>query len=167
MRGGGEFNGGDSIRSRFPRSACSRRERKFRVKERMNLSIRIELVNIFSRTIMPNPATANPQNQPAKTAEFILVDLGSSTHSPLWAASRPVRRRPFGVRDCPSNGRYSIHFSLRPTRWGAPGRLDRIRSRRASQSREPAPVAVAQESASTAAKATLPQRFEESLTNIS
>jgi hypothetical protein len=36
--------------------------RNFRIKERMNLYIRAEFVNIFNRTIMPNPTTTNPQN---------------------------------------------------------------------------------------------------------
>jgi hypothetical protein len=36
--------------------------RNFRIKERMNLFIRAEFVNIFNRTIMPNPSTSNPQN---------------------------------------------------------------------------------------------------------
>jgi hypothetical protein len=42
--------------------------RNFRIKERMNLFIRVEFVNIFNRTIMPNPSTANPQNPVTKTA---------------------------------------------------------------------------------------------------
>jgi Carboxypeptidase regulatory-like domain/TonB dependent receptor len=36
--------------------------RNFRIKERMNFQIRGEFVNIFNRTIMPNPSTTNPQN---------------------------------------------------------------------------------------------------------
>jgi hypothetical protein len=35
--------------------------RNFRIKERMNLQIRGEFVNIFNRLVMPAPATANPQ----------------------------------------------------------------------------------------------------------
>jgi hypothetical protein len=42
--------------------------RNFRIKERMNLQIRAEFVNIFNRTIMPNPITTNPQNAVTKTA---------------------------------------------------------------------------------------------------
>ncbi|HWB97844.1 MAG TPA: hypothetical protein VG672_14115, partial [Bryobacteraceae bacterium] len=36
--------------------------RNFRVKERMNLQVRGEFVNIFNRTELPNPSTASPQN---------------------------------------------------------------------------------------------------------
>ena len=36
--------------------------RNFRIKERMNFQIRGEFVNIFNRTIMPNPSTSNPQS---------------------------------------------------------------------------------------------------------
>jgi hypothetical protein len=45
--------------------------RNFRIKERMNLQVRAEFVNIFNRTIMPaNPTgfTSNPQNPVTKTA---------------------------------------------------------------------------------------------------
>jgi hypothetical protein len=34
----------------------------------MNFFIRAEFVNIFNRTIMPAPGTANPQNPVTKTA---------------------------------------------------------------------------------------------------
>ncbi len=36
--------------------------RNFRIKERMNLQIRGEFVNIFNRTLLPPPSTSNPQN---------------------------------------------------------------------------------------------------------
>ena len=42
--------------------------RNFRIKERMNLQIRGEFVNIFNRTLLPSPITTNPQNAPAKNA---------------------------------------------------------------------------------------------------
>ncbi|MEP6962916.1 MAG: hypothetical protein ABI995_12615, partial [Acidobacteriota bacterium] len=42
--------------------------RNFRIKERMNLHIRAEFVNIFNRTVTPNPTTTNPQNPVTKTA---------------------------------------------------------------------------------------------------
>jgi hypothetical protein len=46
--------------------------RNFRIKERMNLQIRAEFVNIFNRTLLPNPissgATVNAQNPVTKTA---------------------------------------------------------------------------------------------------
>jgi hypothetical protein len=34
----------------------------------MNFQIRAEFVNIFNRTLLPNPITTNPQNAVAKTA---------------------------------------------------------------------------------------------------
>jgi len=42
--------------------------RNFRIKERMNFQIRAEFVNIFNRTLMPNPTTTLPQNPVTKTA---------------------------------------------------------------------------------------------------
>jgi len=42
--------------------------RNFRIKEKMNLQVRVEFVNIFNRTLLPNPSTANPQNAVTKTA---------------------------------------------------------------------------------------------------
>jgi hypothetical protein len=42
--------------------------RNFRIKERMNFQIRVEFVNIFNRTLMPNPSTTLPQNPVTKTA---------------------------------------------------------------------------------------------------
>jgi hypothetical protein len=42
--------------------------RNFRIKERMNFQVRVEFVNIFNRTLLPNPITTNPQNNVTKTA---------------------------------------------------------------------------------------------------
>ncbi len=42
--------------------------RHFRIKERMDLYIRVEFVNIFNRTILPNPSTLNPQLAPTRGA---------------------------------------------------------------------------------------------------
>ena len=42
--------------------------RNFRINERMNFQIRAEFVNIFNRTLLPNPITTNPQNAVTKTA---------------------------------------------------------------------------------------------------
>lgn len=47
--------------------------RNFRFKERFNLFIRAEFVNIFNRTLMPPPSTANPQLPPSKNAQGIYV----------------------------------------------------------------------------------------------
>jgi hypothetical protein len=50
--------------------------RNFRIKERMNFHIRAEFVNIFNRTIMPNPTTTNPQNDVTKTAGINSAGFG-------------------------------------------------------------------------------------------
>jgi hypothetical protein len=42
--------------------------RNFRIKERMNFQVRAEFVNIFNRTLLPNPIATNPQNAVSKTA---------------------------------------------------------------------------------------------------
>ncbi len=42
--------------------------RHFRFKERYDFYVEGQFVNIFNRTIMPNPSTANPQNNPIKGA---------------------------------------------------------------------------------------------------
>ena len=46
--------------------------RHFRFKERYDLYIRGEFVNIFNRTILPNPVTTNPQNPPSRNQLGIL-----------------------------------------------------------------------------------------------
>ena len=40
--------------------------RHFKIKERMDFYIRGEFVNLFNRTILPNPITTNPQSPPSK-----------------------------------------------------------------------------------------------------
>jgi hypothetical protein len=55
--------------------------RNFRIKERMNFHIRAEFVNIFNRTIMPNPITTgtpavNSQNPVTKTAGINSAGFG-------------------------------------------------------------------------------------------
>jgi hypothetical protein len=50
--------------------------RNFRIRERMNLQIRIEFVNIFNRTLLPNPTTTNPQNPVTKTAGINSAGFG-------------------------------------------------------------------------------------------
>jgi hypothetical protein len=47
--------------------------RNFRIKEKMNFQIRGEFTNIFNRTLMPNPSTANPQNPVTKNSLGILT----------------------------------------------------------------------------------------------
>jgi hypothetical protein len=42
--------------------------RNFRVKERMNLQIRGEFINIFNRTALPSPSTGSPQNPAVKNS---------------------------------------------------------------------------------------------------
>ena len=50
--------------------------RNFRIKERMNFQIRAEFVNIFNRTLLPNPTTTNPQNPVTKTAGINSAGFG-------------------------------------------------------------------------------------------
>jgi hypothetical protein len=50
--------------------------RNFRIRERMNLQIRVEFVNIFNRTLMPVPTTTNPQNAVTKTAGINSAGFG-------------------------------------------------------------------------------------------
>ena len=50
--------------------------RNFRIRERMNLQIRVEFVNIFNRTLLPNPTTTNPQNPVTKTAGINSAGFG-------------------------------------------------------------------------------------------
>ena len=45
--------------------------RNFRIREKMNLYIRAEFVNIFNRTLMPAPTTTNPQLPPSKNTQGI------------------------------------------------------------------------------------------------
>jgi hypothetical protein len=46
--------------------------RHFKIKERYDFYIRGEFVNIFNRTILPNPTTTNPQNPPSKNQVGVL-----------------------------------------------------------------------------------------------
>jgi hypothetical protein len=50
--------------------------RNFRIREGMNLQVRIEFVNIFNRTLLPNPATTLPQNPVTKTAGINSAGFG-------------------------------------------------------------------------------------------
>jgi hypothetical protein len=67
--------------------------RNFRIKERMNLFIRAEFVNIFNRTIMPAPTTTNPQNLPAKTAGIYSSGFGI-INTFATAGSQPASATP-------------------------------------------------------------------------
>jgi hypothetical protein len=89
--------------------------RNFRIKERMNLQIRGEFVNIFNRTLLPSPITTNPQNAPAKNA------LGIYTSG--FGISAPISRRTPHTR-CRVNPRRSIP---------SPGRVRSSRGSRSSQ----------------------------------
>jgi Carboxypeptidase regulatory-like domain len=50
--------------------------RNFRIREGMNLQIRVEFVNIFNRTLLSNPITTNPQNPVTKTAGINSAGFG-------------------------------------------------------------------------------------------
>ena len=64
----------------------------------MNLYIRAEFVNIFNRTIMAAPSTANPQNQVVHgagngtilTSGFGVIDAYASPGSQPAAAVAPI-----------------------------------------------------------------------------
>jgi hypothetical protein len=63
--------GGNFIKAfRAPRTPVENANigRNFRIKERMNLQIRGEFVNIFNRLEMPAPSTSNPQTPVSKNA---------------------------------------------------------------------------------------------------
>jgi hypothetical protein len=67
--------------------------RNFRIKERMNFQIRGEFVNIFNRTIMPAPSTANPQAAVTKnTLGYLTGGYGviSAFYAPSSAPAPPT-----------------------------------------------------------------------------
>lgn len=67
--------------------------RNFRIKERMNLQIRGEFVNIFNRTLMPAPSTANPQAAPSKNSLGIYTSgfgIISAYYAPNTAPTPPT-----------------------------------------------------------------------------
>jgi hypothetical protein len=61
--------------------------RNFRVKERYNLQIRAEFVNIFNRTYLPSPSSLNPQlplsknNQGQYTAGFGTINATAAINT--------------------------------------------------------------------------------------
>jgi hypothetical protein len=72
--------------------------RNFRIKERMNFHIRAEFVNIFNRTIMPNPITTgtpavNSQNPVTKTAGINSAGFGV-INTFATAGSQPITAVP-------------------------------------------------------------------------
>jgi hypothetical protein len=70
--------------------------RNFRIKERMNLQIRAEFVNIFNRTLLPSPGTASPQLPPTKnnlgiyTAGFGVVNVYATPGTQAAASAAPT-----------------------------------------------------------------------------
>ena len=73
--------------------------RNFRIKERMNLQVRGEFVNIFNRTLLPSPSTANPQTPVSKNVLGIqtsgygvtaVYNAPNAFHAPPTAANNPV-----------------------------------------------------------------------------
>jgi len=48
--------------------------RHFKIKERYDFYIRGEFVNLFNRTILPNPITTNPQSSPSKNQAGVLTN---------------------------------------------------------------------------------------------
>ena len=58
--------------------------RHFRIKERMDFYIRGEFVNIFNRTIMPNPSTSTiPQNALTQEWAWVTTRLVSESSTPI------------------------------------------------------------------------------------
>ncbi len=68
--------------------------RNFRIKERMNFQIRGEFVNIFNRTIMPNPSTSNPQTTPAKGGVIGGIPVYTSGFGTMNAYAAPSTAPP-------------------------------------------------------------------------
>ena len=82
------------VLQRFPRSADTRPRTRTSAaisglapEGKFNLFIRAEFVNIFNRTLFPNPSTANPQN-PAGRIERQSIAAASESSIPTC---RPVR----------------------------------------------------------------------------
>ena len=67
--------------------------RNFRIKERINFQIRAEFVNIFNRTLLPAPTTANPQNPVTKTAGINSAGFGV-INTFATAGSQPTTATP-------------------------------------------------------------------------
>ncbi len=73
--------------------------RNFRIKERMNFQIRVEFVNIFNRTLLPNPISSgtgvNPANKVTQTAGinsggFGVINIFATAGSIPTTAVAPV-----------------------------------------------------------------------------
>jgi hypothetical protein len=62
-----------SFRGRRRPSENANIGRNFRIKERMNLQVRGEFVNIFNRTLLGSPSTASPQNAVVRNSLGILT----------------------------------------------------------------------------------------------
>jgi hypothetical protein len=87
--------------------------RNFRIKERMNLQIRGEFVNIFNRTLMPAPITTNPQNAPAKNALGIYTSgygIINTYLTPNTAYALPSQNAAFYLQ--PRTGTIIARFSF-------------------------------------------------------
>jgi hypothetical protein len=67
--------------------------RNFRIKERMNFQVRAEFVNIFNRTLLPNPIATLPQNPVTKTAGIYSSGFGV-INTFATAGSQPTTATP-------------------------------------------------------------------------
>jgi len=65
--------------------------RHFKVKEKYDFYIRGEFVNLFNRTILPNPTTANPQLAPSHSAGILNGGFGViNIYQPAGAYPAPT-----------------------------------------------------------------------------
>ncbi len=85
--------------------------RNFRIKERMNLYIRAEFVNIFNRTLMPAPSTTNPQ-LPISYLPNGIISSGFGTISAYAAPGNAPAAAPPAVFLTPRTGTLIARFSF-------------------------------------------------------
>jgi hypothetical protein len=77
--------------------------RNFRIKERMNLQVRMEFQNIFNRTFLSMPSVANP-NSPIGTTTYVGQIINSSGYGTIATLN--------GAGATPRSGQAVIRFSF-------------------------------------------------------
>lgn len=82
--------------------------RNFRIKERMNLQIRGEFVNIFNRTIMPNPSTLFPQTPPVQGGMAGGARVYTSGFGIMNAYAAPSTAPPVSPGNAPLTSAYNV-----------------------------------------------------------
>jgi hypothetical protein len=69
--------------------------RNFRIKERMNLQIRAEFVNMFNRTYYQNPTTTgNPLNQPSRNGSGQITSGFGTINEAVSPGALPTLAQP-------------------------------------------------------------------------